>query len=205
MSKGQTQTLIIITIFIFAVGAIVNFVPIAVGNQTGIDFLSNITGLPKDDLFFPNFIWMFLVPLLGSTAMVLTVINYVTGFMTTDRNLNIIIALSWMGVVFATPARYVIWGLFLLLGIYGVGIYAFIFAISAYFLARHVRRHPLSFMVGQTEKNIGDLTKESIRLGQEYIKVFPKDKRKAAEIEKKRRDLLALIKEEEERARVEAT
>ncbi|MEM7818931.1 MAG: hypothetical protein QW403_02190 [Candidatus Aenigmatarchaeota archaeon] len=183
MGKGQTRTLVYLAIILFVIGAAVNFVPIYWEGKSLVQYLSDITGLPAEDLFFPNFIWMFMLPLIGSTAMVLAIINMATGWFVTDKNLNLLIALSWVGVLMATPLRWFIWGMFGILGMYSIIVWTVIFIVGSAFLTRRFLREPEKFLVLTTTKSVAELTQKLQQLLIEHQKaVQARQWKKAADL-----------------------
>jgi hypothetical protein len=206
MAKGQTRTLIFFAIFLFVIGLIVNYVPIYWEGKSLTAYLSDITGLPEQDLFFPSFIWMFMLPLIGSTAMVLAIINMATGWFVADKNLNLVIALSWMGVIMATPLRYLIWGIFTSLGIYAIGVWGFFFIFGSFVMARKFYKAPEKYLMLSSTKNIANLTAEYNRLLVEHKAAMDAHNyKKAAEIRRKMEDIQAELKFIERKQRELAT
>lgn len=183
MGKGQTRTLIYLTIILFVIGAAVNFIPIYWEGKSLVQYLSDITGLPAEDLFFPNFIWMFMLPLIGSTAMVLAIINMATGWFITDKNLNLIIALSWVGVIMATPLRWFIWGMFGALGMYSIIIWTVLFVVGSGIMAKKFLKEPEKYLALTTTKSVAELTQKLQQLLAEHQKaVQARQWKRAAEL-----------------------
>ncbi|MEM5794291.1 MAG: hypothetical protein QXS48_01400 [Candidatus Aenigmatarchaeota archaeon] len=183
MGKGQTRTLVYLAIILFVIGAAVNFVPIYWEGKSLVQYLSDITGLPAEDLFFPNFIWMFMLPLIGSTAMVLAIINMATGWFVTDKNLNLLIALSWVGVLMATPLRWFIWGMFGILGMYSIIVWTVIFIVGSAVMTKRFLKKPEKFLVLTTTKSVAELTQKLQQLLIEHQKaVQARQWKKAADL-----------------------
>jgi len=208
MKKGQASSLVIFTIVLFIAGMIVNYLPITIEGKTLPQHMAEILGLNTQDVVFPNFIWWVLVPLIGSTAMILALLNFVTGWMVTDKNLNLFIALAWAFIAILTPARYIVWGLFGFLGAWGIGVWAFIFVFGTILLVRAFYRQPEKFLVRSVTGDIVQLTRELDKARRELLKAQTAknvDKEKVAMLKKRVQDLEWALKEQKELERAFAS
>lgn len=195
MKKGQASTLVFLTVVLFVIGVIVNYAPIYWKGKSLVKYLSDITGLPEDELYLPRFLWMFILPIMGSTAMVLAIINMATGWFVTDKNLNLIIALSWIGVMMATPLRASIWAIFVGLGFYSIIIWATLFVIGSYIITIKFYKTPEKYLGIITAKDVGKLTAKYNKLLKDWEDAMnARDYTKAAEIRRKMEDVHAQIK-----------
>jgi hypothetical protein len=183
MRKGQTTSLIYFTIILFVIGIIVNYLPITIEGKSLTEYMAEILGLNTQDVVFPNFIWWVLLPLISSTAMILALMNFVTRWLITDKNLNLFIAVTWAFIAILTPARYVVWGLLSFLGAWGIGVWAFIFVFGTIFLSRKFYKHPEKFIMLNVQQKIADLTQKEAELLKKHTELVEKgDMMKAAQI-----------------------
>ncbi|MEM5882752.1 MAG: hypothetical protein QXQ77_00730 [Candidatus Aenigmatarchaeota archaeon] len=187
MKKGQTSSLVVFTVILFVIGLIVNYVPFTFeGGKSLADYVAEILGINVTDVYFPNFIWWFLLPLVSTTAIILALMNFVTGWIITDKNLNLVIAFTWALIAILTPARYVVWGIFAFLGIWGIAVYGFIFIFGTYILARAFKRAPEKFMTLDIEAKRAQLSKRLTELIEEHSKAMNSgDTARASELARK--------------------
>ncbi|MEM5882751.1 MAG: hypothetical protein QXQ77_00725 [Candidatus Aenigmatarchaeota archaeon] len=200
MRKGQTSSLVVFSIIIFIIGLVVNYLPVTLeGGKTLPQAMAETLGLNPSDMLLPNFIFWVFVPLVGSTAMILALLNIITGWMITDKNLNLVIAFTWALVAILTPARYVVWGLFAIFGAWGIAVYGFIFIFGSFLLGRAFYRKPEKFLMRSISGDITKLTLELDKARRELLKAQQKGQTEKVAILKKRvKDLEWALKEQKE-------